>query len=62
MIEQALAHVRGAIVLADLRQRRDQPERADREGPLDAVQAVLGLVDPVSKHEALLGQLRRRSP
>ena len=55
--EQALAHVLRLALLADLRQRRHQPERADQEGPLLAVQSVVGLLRSVAQHQAVLGQL-----
>ncbi len=43
--------------LADLDQRRHQPERADGEGALLAGQAVVGLLDAIPQHQPLLGQL-----
>ena len=43
--------------LADDRQRRHQPERADQERALLARQAVVGLVGAVAQHEPVLGQL-----
>ena len=55
--EQLLAQPAGACELADLDQRRHQPERADRERALLAREAVVGLLDPVAQHEALLGEL-----
>ena len=48
---------RARVGLADLRERRDQPEGADQEGPLLAAEAVVGLLDPVAEDEAVLGQL-----
>ncbi len=56
-VEQALHEVARALVLADDRQRRHEPERADEERPLLARQAVVGLAGPVAQHEAVLGQL-----
>ena len=44
-------------MLADLGQRRDEPERADRERPLDAGEPVLGAVGAVAQDEAHLGEL-----
>ena len=49
--------VAGPLLLADDRQRRDEPERADEERALLAGQAVVGLVGAVAQHEAVLGQL-----
>ena len=46
-----------ALLLADDRQRRDEPERADQERALLARQAVVGLLGAVAQHEAVLGQL-----
>ena len=56
-LEQPLAELAGPPALADLRERRDQPEGADQEGALLAVQAVVGLVDLVAEDEAVLGQV-----
>ena len=55
--EQLLAKRPGARELADLDQRRDEPERADRERPLLAAEAVVGLVDAVAQDQAVLGEL-----
>src|ERR1700691_5577449 len=55
--EQPLAEVLGLTPLADLRERGDQPERADQERPLRAAQAVVGLVGAIAQDETLLGQL-----
>ena len=55
--EQPLAQRPGAVELADLAQRRDQPERADQERALLALQAVVGLLGAVAQDEAVLGQL-----
>ena len=55
--EQALHQVAGALVVADDRQRRDEPERADQEAALLARQAVVGLAGPVAQHEAVLGEV-----
>src|SRR3954470_19122923 len=41
--EQALHQVAGALPVADDRERRDEPERADQEAPLLARQAVVRL-------------------
>src|SRR5258708_3418772 len=55
--QQPLAQVLGLAVLADLRQRRDEPERADQERPLLAVKPVVGLVRAVAKDQPVFGQL-----
>ena len=55
--EQALHQVAGALILADDRQRRDEPERADQERALLPREPVVGLVGAVAQHEAVLGQL-----
>ncbi len=55
--QQALHQVARVLQLADDRQRRDEPERADQERALLARQAVVGLVGLVAQHEAVLGQL-----
>ena len=57
--QQLLAQLVRPLDLADLDQRRYQPERADRERALFAVQAVVGLLDSVAQHQAVLGQLVR---
>ena len=46
-----------AIELADLDQRADEPERADRERALLGAQAVVGLLDAVAQDQAVLAQL-----
>ena len=48
---------RARAALADLRERRDQPEGADQEGALLAAEAVVGLLDLVAEDEAVLGQV-----
>ena len=55
--QQALHQVAGALLLADDRERGDEPERADEERALLARQAVVGLVGAVAQDEAVLGQL-----
>ena len=55
--EQALHQVAGPLVVADDRQRRHEPERADQEAALLARQAVVGLVGAVTQHETVLGQV-----
>ena len=55
--QQALHQVARALLLADDRQRRHEPERADEERALLARQAVVGLAGAVAQHEAVLGQL-----
>ena len=60
--EQLLAQVAGQRVLADLAQRADEPERADRERPLLAVQPVVGLLDACSAARGRRPSGCRRSP
>ena len=60
--QQPLHQVARPLQLADDRERRDEPERADQERALLAREAVVGLVGPVAEDEAVLGQLARRSP
>ena len=55
--QELLQQVVRAVGLADLRQRRDQPERTDRERALLAAQPVVRLVDAVPKDQAVGGQL-----
>jgi len=55
--EQVLAEVRRPLALADLGECRDEPERADREGALDAVETVVGLLDPVAEDQPHVGQI-----
>ena len=55
--QQPLAQVLGPVDLADLDQRRHQPERADGEGALLAGQPVVGLLDAVAQHQPVLGEL-----
>ena len=57
--EQLLAEVVRARELADLDERRDEPERADRERSLGAAQAVVGLGRPVAEHEPVDRELVR---
>ena len=49
---------RARVGLADLGQRRDEPERADQERALLAAQPVVGLVDPVAEDEPVLLRAR----
>ena len=64
--QEALAEASSASQLTDLDQGRHQPERADGERTLFAVQAVIGLVGAVAEDQSVLGQLVRnrhhRSP
>jgi hypothetical protein len=53
--QQLLAQPPRAADLADLRQRRDEPERADRERPLLAAEAVIGFLYPVPQNQVVLG-------
>ena len=55
--EQALHQIAGALAVADDRERRHEPERADQEAALLARQAVVGLVGAVAQDEAVLGQV-----
>ena len=55
--EQLLAQRPGPAVLADLDQRRHEPERADRERALLAGEPVVGLLHAVAQHEAVDGEL-----
>ena len=55
--QQPLAQLAGAAAVADLRQRGDEPERADREAALLAREAVVGLLRAVAQHEPVVGQL-----
>ena len=55
--QQPLHQVARALELADDRERRDEPERADQERALLARQAVVGLLGPVAEDEAVLGQV-----
>src|SRR5215207_3176119 len=55
--KQFLAQSAGAIHLADLRERGDEPERADRERPLLTSEPVVGRLHAVPEHEAVDRQL-----
>ena len=55
--EEALAELAAALDLADLAQRRDEPERADEERALVADEAVIGLLGAVAQDEAAFGEL-----
>ena len=55
--EQLVHQVARVLELADDRERRDEPERADQERALLPGEAVVGLVGAVAEHEAVLGQL-----
>src|SRR5262249_1851527 len=55
--EQLLTELTRSRYLADLHQRRDQPEGADGECPLFAAKAVVSLLDAVAEHQAVLGEL-----
>src|SRR3954453_13893492 len=55
--EQALHQVAGALLLADDRQRRDQPEGADQEAALLAREPVVRLAGPIAQYEPVLGQV-----
>src|SRR5204863_7313148 len=57
--QDLLADVTGPLVLADLAERRNQPERADGERALLAGEPVVGLVALVAQHQAVPGQLVR---
>ena len=55
--EQLLAQRPGPVQLADLGERRDEPERADRERALLTRQPVVGLLHAVAQHQAVDRQL-----
>src|SRR5690349_15258138 len=55
--EQLLAERSSALRLADLGERGDEPERADGGGALFTLEAVVGVLHAVAKHETVLGQL-----
>ena len=55
--QEPLHEVVRPLLLADDRERRHEPERADEERPLLAREAVVGLLGSVAKDEAVLGQL-----
>src|SRR5262245_22701832 len=55
--EQALHQVTSALPLADDRQSRDEPERADQERAFLARESVVGLVRLVTEHVSVLGEL-----
>ena len=54
--QQSFHQVARPLLLADDRQRRHQPERADQEAALLAAQPVVGLVGAVAQDEAVLRQ------
>ncbi len=56
-LQQPLAQGPCPLLLADLRERRDEPEGADQEGALLAAQAVVGLLDHVAEDEPVAGQV-----
>jgi hypothetical protein len=55
--QQLGAQLVGEPMLADLAQRRDQPEGADRERALLAAEPVVGLFHLVPQHEPVDGEL-----
>src|SRR3712207_1953584 len=55
--EQPLTECPRPAGLADFTQGGDEPERADRERSLLAMEAVVGLVHEVAQHEAALRQV-----
>ena len=55
--QQLLAQLAGAVELADLAQRRDQPERADGERALLPAHPIVRLFGAVAQHHAVDGQL-----
>ena len=55
--QELLAQAARPLLFADQRQGRDQPERADREGPFVSFQAVIGRFDAVPEHQAVTGKL-----
>jgi LuxR family maltose regulon positive regulatory protein len=57
--QQLLAQPPRPVDLPDLGQRRDKPERADRERPFLTAEAVVGFLHPVPKDQVVLGELVR---
>ena len=55
--KQLLAQLPRPVELADLAQRRDEPERADRERALLPLKPVVGLLGAVAKHHSVDRQL-----
>ena len=55
--QQLLAQLPGPLLLADLDERRHQPERADGERAFLARQPVVGLLDAVAQHQPVDGEL-----
>ena len=55
--EHALAEIARLVEFVDLNQGRHEPERADQEGPVPALEAVVGLLGAVAADEPLVGQL-----
>src|SRR5919204_910259 len=55
--KELLTQLASAVQLADLDQRRHEPEGADRERPLLTMQAVVGLFRSVAQHHAVDCQL-----
>src|SRR5204862_941710 len=49
--QQSLAELAGPLALPDFRERRNQPEGADRERPLLAGETVVGLIDAIAEHQ-----------
>jgi len=54
--QQLLAQGAGTGELPDVGESRDQPERADREGPFLTGEAVIGLLDAVAQDEVVFGE------
>src|SRR4051812_25758243 len=57
--EELLAQLTGALDFANRRERRHQPERADRERALFTAETVVGLLHAVAEHQLVFGQLLR---
>ena len=55
--QHPLAQLACSIELADLHQRRDQPERTDRERALLALETVVGLLGAIAQHQPVVGEL-----
>ena len=54
-VEDLLATIDGALELADLAERRYEPERADQKAALGALETIVCLMRAIAKHEAFLG-------
>src|SRR5205809_1115319 len=55
--QELLHQVAGTLLLADDRESRNEPERADQEAPLLPGQAVVGLAGAIAQDKSVLGQV-----